>query len=98
MPPGDEAAVALPPSSDCSLGICTFSLGLFAPCPSPAMLENDWPRIGCGGRWAFAGGGVGIDGLLRCTVPTSIDWDRLSFSTLMWSCRDSAVVVPIPQC
>lgn len=28
---GEDSAVADPPSSDCSLGICTFSIGLFAP-------------------------------------------------------------------
>lgn len=40
--PGDEAAVALPPSSDCSLGICKLSLGLFAPPVSPAIEDIDW--------------------------------------------------------
>ena len=41
VPDGEDAAVALPPSSDCSLGICTLRRGLFAPEVSAASEETD---------------------------------------------------------
>lgn len=40
-PRGDDSAVALPPS-DCSLGICKFSLGLLAPSWALDVRDGGW--------------------------------------------------------
>lgn len=96
---GEEPAVPLPPSSDCSEGIWTFRRGRLAPEPSPASEEMDWFRWGCGiTRGVRADGGTGAV-LVRLILPMSTDWGRwVSFSVFIVSLRGSVVVVPIPQC
>ena len=70
---GEEPAVALPPSSDCSEGIWTVRRGRFAPELSPAKEEIDWFRCGCGiTRGVRADGRIGAV-LVRLTFPMSTD-------------------------
>lgn len=55
---GEESAVALPASSECSLGICTLSLGLFSWIRRLLVRERgafagieDVDCVRCGGCW-----------------------------------------------
>ena len=102
---GDDSAVALPPS-DCSLGICTLSLGLWAPICALLVRDGGWisptaeedkVRWGTGPLCGRGGGGVGPAGLARWTLFKSKELDRPSFSFLI-SLRASFVVDAMPQC
>jgi len=79
---GEDSAVALPPS-DCSLGIWTFNLGLFAPTCALLVREGGGNSPGIADGWflwdiegtlcGLGGGGVGADACFRSMVPTSTD-------------------------
>jgi hypothetical protein len=86
LPPdsrGDDSAVALPPS-DCSLGICTFNLGLLA---SLFVLTGmgivgtedwDWVRCGCvGGRIAPEEGPLVLGIEFASDLASGFRWESL---------------------
>ena len=107
---GDESAVALPPS-ECSLGICTRSLGLFLSiCKLFVRLggaiggtdEVDCVRRGgCGGGCGLEtlGGcrGWALLGWRRDMAATSIDCDRFS-CLIAWISLRGGIILLLPQC
>ena len=108
---GDESAVALP-ASDCSLGICTLSLGLFSPMRrlfvrdgggTVGIEDVDWVR--CGGCWMgkdCEGCGWGLGSPFGCNrdiAATSMDCDL--FSCLMYGASLRTwfmLLLLLPQC
>lgn len=110
---GDESAVALPPS-ECSLGICTRSLGLLSPIRRLFVRDGggitgtaDVDCVLCGGCWGGACGGCGWDlgsasGCDRAMAATSIDCARFSCLRKGGSLRGAfallLLVLLLPQC